>query len=45
MIPTHQQKDLDKGKIPFNFTELKKQQGPKDSIREHAISELPEILP
>ena len=45
MIPTHQQKDLDKGKIPFNFSELKEQQGPKDSIREHAISELPEILP
>ena len=45
MIPTHQQKDLDKGKIPFNFSELKEQQGPKDSIRENAISELPEILP
>ena len=45
MIPTHQQKDLDKGKIPFNLSELKEQQGPKDSIREHAISELPEVLP
>ena len=39
MIPTHQQKDLNKGKIPFNFS------GPKDSSREHAISELPEVLP
>ena len=39
MIPTHQQKDLDKGKIPFNFSE------PKDSSREHAISKLPEVLP
>ena len=45
MIPTHQQKDLDKGKIPFNLSELTEQQGPKDSIREHAISELPEVLP
>ena len=45
MIPTHQQKDLDKGKIPFNLSEFKEQQGPKDSIREHAISELPEVLP
>ena len=43
MIPTHQQKDLGKGKIPFNLSELKEQQGPKDSIREHAISE--EVLP
>ena len=44
MIPTHQPKDLDKGKIPFNLSEFKEQQGPKDSIREHAISELPEVL-
>ena len=44
MIPTHQLKDLDKGKIPFNLSEFKEQQGPKDSIREHAISELPEVL-
>ena len=44
MIPTLQQKDLDKGKIPFNLSEFKEQQGPKDSIREHAISELPEVL-
>ena len=43
MIPTHQQKDLGKGKIPFNLSELKEQQGPKDSIREHAISK--EVLP
>ena len=45
MIPTHQQKDLGKGKMPFNLSELKEQQGPKDSIRKHAISELPEVLP
>ena len=44
MIPTHQPKDLDKGKIPFNLSEFNEQQGPKDSIREHAISELPEVL-
>ena len=44
MIPTLQQKDLNKGKIPFNLSESKEQQGPKDSIREHAISELPEVL-
>ena len=46
MIPTLQLKDLDKGKIPFNFSEFKEQPGPKDSnsIREHAISELPEVL-
>ena len=45
MIPTHQQKDLSKGKIPFNLSELKEQQGPKDNIREHTIIELPEVLP
>ena len=45
MIPTHQQKDLDRRKIPFNLSELKEQQGPKDNIREHAISKLPEVLP
>ena len=44
MIPTLQQKDLDKGKIPVNLSEFKEQQGPKDSIREHAISKLPEVL-
>ena len=44
MIPTLQPKDLDKGKIPFNLSEFKEQRGPKDSIREHAISELPEVL-
>ena len=44
MIPTHQPKDLDKGKIPFNLSEFKEQQGPKDSIRERAISELPEVV-
>ena len=44
MIPTLQPKDLDKGKIPFNLSESKEQRGPKDSIREHAISELPEVL-
>ena len=44
MIPTLQLKDLDKGKIPFNLSEFKEQWRPKDSIREHAISELPEVL-
>ena len=44
MIPTFQPKDLDRGKIPFNLSEFKEQRGPKDSIREHAISELPEVL-
>ena len=44
MIPTLQPKDLNKGKIPFNLSEFKEQQRPKDSIREHVISELPEVL-
>ena len=44
MIPTLQPKDLDKGKIPFNLSEFKEQQEPKESIREHTISELPEVL-
>ena len=44
MIPTLQPKDLDKRKIPFNLSEFKEQRGPKDSIRDHAINELPEVL-
>ena len=44
MIPTLQPKNLDKGKIPFNLSEFQEQRGPKDSIREHAISELREVL-
>ena len=44
MIPTLQPKDLEKRKIPFNLSEFKEQRGPKDSIRDNTINELPEVL-
>ena len=44
MIPTLQLKDLNKGKTPFNLSEFKEQQIPKDSISKHTISELPEMI-
>ena len=44
MIPTLQPKDLNKGKIPFNFSESKEQRTFKDSISKYLISELPETI-